>query len=272
MTAAERMKEYERLSQNLQQRATVPRYQQDFEKAYGEATNYNADLIGQRSDAIGRAQALPNELRQQYASSAIRNPLAQEALISTRRGNITSDISRLTDLLGARGSRFQDVLGKYTQGYQADLQAEQMALENQWRLYQDALAREEAEKARAAAAAQQAALADLIRSQFEQSDPPPTDQGERVFEIPGNERSGGGLFERRPAPTNLVQDALASGILRYQNAPNALAKYGELMRGSALSSLGGIPGITSYTTALAPSVWGDIKGGVSDLWNKLRRR
>lgn len=181
MTAAERMKEYERLSQNLQQRATVPKYQQDFEKAYGEATNYNADLIGQRSDAIGRAQALPNELRQQYASSAIRNPLAQEALISTRRGNITSDISRLTDLLRARGSRFQDVLGKYTQGYQADLQAEQMALENAWRLYQDALAREEAERARAQAAADAAALRDLIATQY--APPPgPEDEDEIVID------------------------------------------------------------------------------------------
>ena len=160
-TAAEKLKEYESMFQRRQQALTVPQYQQGFEKAYGEATNYNADLIGQRSESIGQAQALPSQLRASYANSAIRNPLEQEALIGQRRGNITSDISRLTDLLGARNSRFQDVLGRYTQGYMADLEAEDRNLENQWRLYQDILAQEEAARARAQ---QQAYIDALIRA------------------------------------------------------------------------------------------------------------
>lgn len=138
MTAAERLKQYEELFQRSQQYDPA-RYQSEFEKAYGEATNYNADLIGQRSEAIGQAQALPSQLRADYAKSAVRNPLEQEALIAQRRGNITSDISRLTDLLGARGSRYQDVLGKYLQAYQTDAQREQTAAENAWRMYQDAI-------------------------------------------------------------------------------------------------------------------------------------
>lgn len=136
MTAAERLKQYEDLF--AQSQAYNPAtFQSDFEKAYGEATNYNKDLYDSRAQAIGQAQALPNQLREQYYSSAIRNPLAQESLISTRRGNITSDIQSLTDFLGARGARYQDVLGKHLAAYQTSADQARMAAENAWRMYQD---------------------------------------------------------------------------------------------------------------------------------------
>lgn len=165
MTAAERLKQYEDLF--AQSQAYNPAtFQSDFEKAYGEATNYNKDLYDSRAQAIGQAQALPNQLREQYYSSAIRNPLAQESLISTRRGNITSDIQSLTDFLGARGARYQDVLAKHLAAYQTSADQARMAAENAWRMYQDAAAREEAERQRraaaAAAAAQQRSLASLF--------------------------------------------------------------------------------------------------------------
>lgn len=178
MTSAERLKQYEEIF-NRSQQYDPSRFQSDFEKAYGEATNYNKDLIEQRSGAIGQAQALPAQLRQQYSQSAIRNPLAQEALIATQRGNVTSDISRLTDLLGARGARYEDVLGKHLSAYQTDAQRAQRDAENAWRLYQDALAREEAERARAQAEADAAALRDLIESRFgEDGTPPPGPEDE----------------------------------------------------------------------------------------------
>lgn len=138
MTAAERMKQYEDLF--AQSQAYNPaKFTQDFEKAYGEATNYNKDLYDERAGAIGQAQALPNQLREQYYSSAIRNPLAQESLISTRRGNLTSDITALTDFLGARGARYQDVLGKHLAGYQTSAEQARTAAENAWRMYQDSV-------------------------------------------------------------------------------------------------------------------------------------
>jgi hypothetical protein len=153
MTAAERMKQYEELF--AQSQAYNPaKFQQDFESQYQQAANYNQDLIGQKSGYIEQAQALPAQLREQYYSSPIRNPLAQEALIAQRRGSVVGDISRVTDLLGQRGARYQDVLGKHLQGYLADQQAAERAAENAWRMYQDAQAREEAERARRAAAAQ----------------------------------------------------------------------------------------------------------------------
>lgn len=164
MTSAERLRQYEDIF-NRSQQYDPSRFQQDFEKSYGEATNYNKDLIEQRSGAIGQAQALPSQLRQQYYSSAIRNPLAQEALIATQRGNVTSDISRLTDLLNQRGARYEDVLGKHLSAYQTDAERSRRDAENAWRLYQDVLAQEEAERSRRAAAAQAASMADLFRQQ-----------------------------------------------------------------------------------------------------------
>jgi len=261
MTSTERLKQYEEIF-NRSQQYDPAAYQRGFEKAYGEATNYNADLINQRSEAIGQAQALPNQLREQYASSAIRNPLAQEALIATRRGNLTSDISRLTDLLGARQSRYQDVLGKYLAGYQSDMQREQTAAENAWRLYQDVLAQEEAEKARRAAAANAFDLSKLFDTAGGANET--NGGGPRVFEIPDNTRPQN--------ITNTIQDLMASGVTNYRNTEGFLPKYLELLKGSAVSSLGGIPGITAYTTSVAPDVWSDIKSGATSLWNKLVRK
>lgn len=165
MTSAERLKQYEELFAKSQ--AYNPaQFQQGFEKDYGEATNYNKDLIDQRANVVGQMQSLPAELRAKYAQSAIRNPLEQEALIAQRRGTQTSDLNRLTDFLAARGSRYEDVLGKNLQAYLADQQVAQTAAENAWRMYQDQLAQEEAARARAAAAAQAAQMADLMRSQY----------------------------------------------------------------------------------------------------------
>lgn len=192
MTSAERLKQYEEIF-NRSQQYDPSRFQSDFEKAYGEATNYNKDLIEQRSGAIGQAQALPAQLRQQYSQSAIRNPLAQEALIATQRGNVTSDISRLTDLLGARGARYEDVLGKHLSAYQTDAQRAQRDAENAWRLYQDVLAQEEAERARRAAAAQAAQMADLMRSQYVQPQMP---QEEDLVIDTGEDSSWSKKFEK----------------------------------------------------------------------------
>lgn len=183
MTAAERMKQYEDLFAKSQ--AYDPaKFQQDFERSYGEAANYNKDLIDQKSGYIEQAQAMPAQMREQYYSSPIRNPLAQESLIAQRRGGITGDISRVTDLLDQRGARYQDILGKQLGAYQTSAQQAQTAAENAWRMYQDVLAQEEAERARAAAAAEAAALRDLIaQSQMPQDIP----QEEEIIIDTGNE-------------------------------------------------------------------------------------
>lgn len=252
-TAAERLKEYERLFKQSQSYDTNA-FQNEYKKAYGEATNYNKGLIEERNRAISDAQALPAQLRDQYYSSPIRNPLAQEALIATRRGTATQDIANLQDLLAARGNRYQDVLSSALGVYQTAAQRAQTVAENQWRLYQDQLAQEEAARARA----QQQAFLGSIANRLQ---PTPVEQ-EQIYEIP----------EPRPTVTKPVQDILASGVRGYREKEGFLPKYGELMKGTAISSLAGIPGITAYGTSVLPDVWSDIKGGVSNLWNKLRKR
>lgn len=143
MSSAQQLKEYERLFAQAQGYDPA-RFSNEFERAYGEATNYNKDLIEDRSAAVGQMQALPGQLREQYYNSPVRNPLAQESLIGTRKANISSNIGTLTDLLTARRGRYEDVLGKQLAAYQSDAQRAQQAAENQWRLYQDALDRERA--------------------------------------------------------------------------------------------------------------------------------
>ena len=51
MTSAERLKEYERLFQQSQS-YNPAQFQQDFERSYGEATNYNKDLIESRNQGV----------------------------------------------------------------------------------------------------------------------------------------------------------------------------------------------------------------------------
>ena len=142
MTCAERLKEYEDLFTRTQAYNPAT-FQAGFEKDYGEATNYNKDLIDQRAAVVGEMQSLPAQLRAQYATSGIRNPLEQEALIAQRRGIQTADLNRLTDFLQARGSRYEDVLGKHLQGYLADQSAAERAAENAWRMYQDAMSQDQ---------------------------------------------------------------------------------------------------------------------------------
>lgn len=140
-TAAEKLKEYEDLFAKANSYDTS-KFQSDFEKAYNEATNYNKDLITQRNAAISEAQAMPAQLREQYYSSPIRNPLTQESLIATRRGAVTQDVSNLNDLLTARGNKYSDVLSKALSAYQTAASQAQNAADSAWNVYQSLLSQE----------------------------------------------------------------------------------------------------------------------------------
>jgi hypothetical protein len=169
-TSAERLKQYEDLFEKSQ--AYDPaKFQQDFERAYGEATNYNQDLINQQSEALGNLQSVAPELRQRYSQTLIKDPTLQRSLIAQARQAPITDYSNAVNLLGQRGQRYADILGSSLSGYQTAAQRAQTAAENAWRLYQDQLAQEQAAKARAAALAQQQqqkSLADVIREAQEQ--------------------------------------------------------------------------------------------------------
>ena len=137
-TTAERLAEYEELYRKAQQ-YDPNRYQQEFEKAYGEATNYNKDLIEQQAQALGEVQAVAPTLRERYMNTLITDPTAQMALIAQARQAPITSYGTAANLLTARGQRYQDILNRALGGYQTAAEQANIAAENAWRLYQDAL-------------------------------------------------------------------------------------------------------------------------------------
>lgn len=137
-TTAQRLAEYEDLYRKAQ--AYDPNaFQNEFEKAYGEATNYNKDLIEQQAKAMGEVQAVAPTLRERYMNTLITDPAAQMALIAQARQAPIQSYGTAANLLTARGQRYQDILGKALGGYQTSAQQANTAAENAWRLYQDAV-------------------------------------------------------------------------------------------------------------------------------------
>lgn len=148
-TTAQRLAEYENLFKQSQ--AYDPnKFQGEFEKAYGEATNYNKDLIEQQSQALGEVQAVAPTLRERYMNTLISDPTKQMALIAQARQAPITQYGTAANLLTARGNRYQDILGKALGGYQTSADQANTAAENAWRLYQDAVSQEQARRAAAA--------------------------------------------------------------------------------------------------------------------------
>jgi hypothetical protein len=137
-TTAQRLAEYEDLYRKAQQ-YDPNKFQNEFEKSYGEATNYNKDLIEQQAQALGEVQAVAPTLREKYMNTLISDPTAQMALIAQARQAPIQSYGTAANLLTARGQRYQDILGKTLGGYQTSASQANTAAENAWRLYQDAL-------------------------------------------------------------------------------------------------------------------------------------
>ena len=147
-TIEQRMAEYEdayKKSQSFDMSA----FQNDFQKAYGEATNYNQDLINQQSSSLGELQAVAPTLREKYSNSLITDPTKQMALIAQARQAPITNWGNAVNLLSARGNKYQDILGKALGGYQTAAQQANANQENAWRLYQDAVSQEQARRAAA---------------------------------------------------------------------------------------------------------------------------
>lgn len=258
-TTEQRLKEYERLYKQAQG-YDPNKFQNEFERAYGEATGYNQDLINQQSQSLGELQSVAPTLRSQYMDSLITDPTRQMALIAQARQAPIASFSNAANLLGARGQRYQDILGKALGGYQTSAQQANTAAENAWRLYQDAVQRDQFDRSRGDEDGDgEFDLRDFIDSDGDgipdyKDKTPNGTQGKprKTYEIPTS--------ETRTGLNASAVDILAKGVNQYQNAPNIFQKYLQLQKGTALSSLGGLPGMISYMTAVTPSVWGDIKG------------
>lgn len=137
-TTAQRLAEYEELYRQAQQ-YDPNKFQNEFEREYNEAVNYNKDLIDQQSSALGELQTVAPTLREKYMNTLISDPTAQMALIAQARQAPITQWSTASNLLNARGQRYQDILAKALGAYQTSAQQANTAAENAWRLYQDAL-------------------------------------------------------------------------------------------------------------------------------------
>lgn len=137
-TTAQRLAEYEELYKKAQG-YDPNKFQNDFEREYNEAVNYNKDLIEQQSSALGELQTVAPTLREKYMNTLISDPTAQMALIAQARQSPITQWSTASNLLNARGQRYQDILGKALGAYQTSANQANTAAENAWRLYQDAL-------------------------------------------------------------------------------------------------------------------------------------
>jgi hypothetical protein len=145
-TSAERLKQYEDLYAQRQQAQDVPAFQNQFEEDYLKATDYNKDLIQQKSSALGQLQAVAPEMRERYMTGPVMSPTQQRNLIAQARQNPISDWGSAIDLLNQRGMKLQDILGKSVAGYQSQLAAQDRDLENSWRLYQDTVQQDQFNK------------------------------------------------------------------------------------------------------------------------------
>lgn len=144
-TTAQRLAEYEDLYRKAQ--AYDPNaFQNEYERAYGEATNYNKDLIEQQSQSLGEVQAVAPTLRERYMNTLVSDPTAQMSLIAQARQAPITSYGTAANLLTARGNRYQDILGKALGGYQTSANQANTAAENAWRLYQDTVQQDQFNK------------------------------------------------------------------------------------------------------------------------------
>lgn len=128
------------------------RFQNLLDEELNKKTNYNKDLIEERNNATQQQLSLGQTLRNEWADSQI-DPLQREAIIAQRRSQLGGRVGTLSDLLGARGQYFSDILGKALGAYDSETDAASRAAQLAAQRYSEA----KAEAARRSAAAQQAA-------------------------------------------------------------------------------------------------------------------
>ena len=255
-TTEERMRQYEDLFAKAQQ-YDPNKFQNEFEKTYGETTNYNQDLIQEQARAMGELQTVAPTLREKYMNTLVTDPTKQMALIAQARQAPITQWGTAANLLTQRGNRYQDILGKALGGYQTSAGQANTAAENAWRLYQDALQQDQFNaqlRNSGGGGGGGFNLSDLFSTE---SQVPTQTTKPRTYEIPAGTTRANNI-------TNTVQDVLAKGVTNYQNAPNIWQKYLELQKGS-LGSLASVPftglsGPVAYASSVLPSVWSDIKG------------
>lgn len=138
------LQQYQDLMNSYTSSAGGQNFQDQLEKALGERTGYNKDLIEQQNQLQSQMYNMPQQARAEYLNSNITNPLAQEALIAQQRQGIQSQLGSVVDLLNARKQNYSNILSQAMGREQQAQEQVRLSAENAWRLYQDQLARQEA--------------------------------------------------------------------------------------------------------------------------------
>jgi len=262
-TTEQRLAEYEDLFKKAQS-YDMNKYQQDFQKAYNEAMNYNQDLIQQKASSLGELQAVAPTMRERYSSSLITDPTRQMSLIAQARQAPITDWGQAVDLLSARGAKYSDILGKALGSYQTAAEQANTAAENAWRLYQDAVAQREAARARAASSRGGIDLASLLGLGGGAT----TATGGEIYEIPegGTQLTKGGLIAN---PTTWV-DRLANQVLQQRQAKGLK----DVLKAYSTSTLEPYKNIKSINDVLSiPTRMGSVYTTIgSDIFSRLFKK
>ena len=155
-TTAERLAQYEDAF-NKAQAYNENAFKKDFEKAYNEATNYNKDLIDQRSKQLAELTTIAPKYRAEYQDATVIDPATLNNVIAKERAQALSNLSSANNLLNARGNNYSSILSDALSAYQTEANQANTAAENAWRLYQDAVQQEQAAQQLAASRAAAAA-------------------------------------------------------------------------------------------------------------------
>lgn len=99
--------------------------------------NYNKDLIEAHNKSMAEYFVAPSAAREKYQN--IWNPFEREKLVATSRAQAYEPYANLTDLLGQRMGRVEDIVGAGVGAYQAQTSAAQAAADAKRRSYEDAL-------------------------------------------------------------------------------------------------------------------------------------
>ena len=103
-----------------------PRFKEMVQRKIAEQNNYNKDLISEQNRLLERQLSLPTELRNEYATSAIKNPLTYENIVQQRASNVGSELGTVNDLLSARQQEQDAIVNAALEAYKtyADTQAQ----------------------------------------------------------------------------------------------------------------------------------------------------
>jgi len=259
--STQRLSDYEKSQARYQDLLSgSSKFKDMVEQQIKEKTNYNKDLIGQQQRLIENQLSLPSQLRSEFSGGPIRDPLAQEALIQQRSSNVGQQLGSVGNLLSARNQDQSSLMQKALESYQSTLSGEQTAAENAWRLYQDALAREEAAKARAAASQPAFDLSSLFNNAGGSST---GGGGEPVYEIEDpNHPSNFGTASL----TDSYQDRLAKQVLDQRKAQT----FGDVAKSYFNTSLEPLRNIKSFSDVASIPTRGI--GATTTIYSDLLKR